>query len=143
MEKHEDAAAFMRQGYSCSQSVVLAFTGELGVAPDVLLRIASAFGGGMGRTGNICGAVTGAMMVIGLQSGFSSPDDKVTKEKVYELVAEFHKKFQEKYGAVDCPALLGYDLANLDERQKAKDAGLFQNRCPLFVQDAVKILSAL
>lgn len=143
MEKHESAADFMHQGYSCSQSVVLAFASELGIAQDVLLRIASGFGGGMGRTGNVCGAVSGAVMVIGLKSGYSSPEDKAGKEKLYDMVAEFHKKFQEIYGAVDCPALLGYNLANPDDRQKARDAGLFKNRCPLFVQDAVKILSTI
>jgi C_GCAxxG_C_C family probable redox protein len=143
MDERELAAEYFQEGYSCSQSVVLAFAEELGVDPEVALRMASGFGGGMGRTGNTCGAVSGAMMVIGLRDGYISPADKENKEKVYHLVARIHQLFREKYGATDCTTLLGHAIGNPVEQQKAREEGLFKTRCPLFVQDAVTILLSL
>mgnify|MGYP000548419695 CR=1 FL=1 len=142
-DKSEQAAAYMRQGWNCSQSVVLAFAEEAGLTREAALRAAAGFGGGVGRTGNLCGAVSGAVMVIGLRHGAVSPEDKAAKEQTYRLVQEFMRRFQERFGALDCPALLGYDLRDPAEAQKARDAGLFYDRCPLFVQGAVAILTEM
>jgi len=143
METREQAPEYMRLGYNCAQSVILAFAERLGVAPDVVLRMSSGFGGGMGRTGHTCGAVSGALMVIGLRYGPVSPEDKASKEKTYALVADFHRKFTEIYGATDCTALLGHNLGDPLERQKAQEEGLFKSRCPLFVESAAVIAEEL
>ena len=76
------------EGYSCSQSVLAAFAPELGLDADAALRVSAAFGGGMGRTGGTCGAVTGALMALGLKYG-ATVADPVAKERTYALTREF------------------------------------------------------
>ncbi len=72
-----------KEGFNCSQAVFAALAADLGLEPDLALRIASPFGGGIGRTGQICGAATGGLMALGLRHGFSQTDDKAAKERIY------------------------------------------------------------
>jgi C_GCAxxG_C_C family probable redox protein len=105
-------------------------------------RIAIGFGGGMGRTGGVCGAVSGAYMVLGLREypGISSPSKR--KEKVYSLIQKFNKRFKEKYKYVYCTPLLGYNLGTpegLASRENKANASI----CPELVAGAVKILEEM
>jgi C_GCAxxG_C_C family probable redox protein len=140
LDKSETAAAKMQQGFNCSQSVFTSYSGSLGVPQDLALRIASGFGGGMGRVGTVCGAATGALMVIGLWYGAVDPEDKLAKDQTYAKVQDFLRRFQERYGALDCRDLLGYNISDPDELEKARAAGLFKTRCPALVQGAAQIL---
>ena len=81
------------EGFSCSQSVLAAFAPELGLDADAALRVSAAFGGGMGRTGGTCGAVTGALMALGLKYG-ATVADPVAKERTYALTREFIARFE-------------------------------------------------
>ncbi len=140
MYKAEQAVSTFKQGYNCSQSVLSAFSLEHGLDPMLALKIASAFGGGMGRQGETCGAVTGAFMVIGLKYGMTFSEDRKTIEKTYEKANEFTTKFKERYGSVNCRDLLGCDISNTENLHQARKQGLFQTICPAFVKDAVEIL---
>lgn len=143
MEKHEQAAAAFAQGYNCSQSVLLAFAEELGLSPELAARVAAGFGGGMGRTGSICGAVTGGVMALGLMHGSTNPDDKVAKEHTAAQARAFFEAFRAEHGSLTCEDLLGINIASPEASQRAREQGLFKARCPLFVAGAAKIAEAL
>ena len=107
------------------------------------MKVSGAFGGGMGRMGETCGAVTGALMVIGLRYGKTRAEDEQTKEKVYTLVQEFVKRFKARNGSILCRELLGCDLSTQDGRTLAKEKQLTKTLCPKYVQDAAEIIEEL
>jgi C_GCAxxG_C_C family probable redox protein len=93
--------------------------------------------------GETCGAVTGALMVIGLKYGKAKAADEGARDKTYELVREFVTRFQSRHGSIVCRELLGYDLSNPEEGDAAKKKGLFDTLCPQLVRDAVEILEKI
>ena len=94
------ASSRFSEGFSCSQSVLAAFAPEPGLDADAALRVSAAFGGGMGRAGGTCGAVTGALMVLGLRYG-PTVADKVAKEQTYTQAREFIARFEAASGRND------------------------------------------
>ncbi|MGE5628113.1 MAG: C-GCAxxG-C-C family protein [Solirubrobacterales bacterium] len=142
MEKIEQAISYLTQGANCAQSVLLAFSEDLGITEDLALKIASGFGGGMCQ-GEVCGAVTGAMMVLSLKYGDSGIPDSETKEKIYHLIRSFSDEFKNKNGSINCSNLLGIDLQKEENRAVARENGLFKDNCSRFVENAVKILETL
>lgn len=138
----EIAAERFAEGFSCSQAVFSAFAPGLGVETESALRTASAFGGGIGRRGEVCGAVTGALMALGLARGHSDNAES-SKSSTYELVDEFLRRFQEAHGAIGCRALIGFAIDTQDGLQVARDAGVFKTICPGLVTDAATIVSAI
>ena len=110
MKKPDDAAARFKEGFSCSPAVVSRFSDDLGLDNDTAYKISCGFGAGIARTGNICGAVAGAVMVIGLKYGKATAGDDAAKERTYALVQEFITAFRAKNGSITCTELLGYDL---------------------------------
>ena len=143
MNRADTAEALFRQGYSCSQAVLAAFSEELGLDRESALKVAAGFGGGMGRMAETCGAVTGAVMVLGLRHGSTRADDKAAKEKTYERVREFVARFKALYGAVACRELLGCDISTPLGSQQARDQQLTTTLCPQFVRGAAEILEKL
>ncbi|MZP30934.1 hypothetical protein GTO91_14540 [Heliobacterium undosum] len=143
MEKAEKAAAIFLGGYNCAQAVIAAFAEECGVDEETAKGMAAAFGGGIARTGETCGAVTGAMMAIGLLYGQKSGDDSENKEKTYERVHAFLERFQERNGLLRCKELLGCDVSTPEGRQQAKEADYHNTRCPKFVRDSAEIFESL
>lgn len=107
MDHAEKAREFFLEGYNCAQAVVLAFFDELGLEPDTVLRLASSFGGGMGRLREVCGAVSGMFMVIGILYGYSDPKDRTAKTEHYARIQELASHFRKKYGSIVCRELLG------------------------------------
>jgi C_GCAxxG_C_C family probable redox protein len=128
---------------SCAQAVLSVYYGELALDKSTALRIALGFGAGMGRTGNVCGAVTGAYMVLGLRPypELQAPMEK--KDKVYSLVKEFNDKFTTLNKSINCSDLLGCDLSTPEGLAAARSRKLFSTACPKFVTDAVNILEEL
>lgn len=115
----------------------------MGLDRERALKVAGAFGGGMARMGETCGAVTGALMVIGLKYGNTKTGDDGARERTYELVEEFVTRFKSRHGSIVCRELLGYDLSNPEERTAARKKGLFTTLCPKLVRDATKILEEI
>jgi len=107
---------------------------------EMAYKIASGFGAGMGRLCETCGAVTGAFMVIGLQYGHSSHDDKDNKEKTYTLVQEFTRRFKERNQSIKCEDLLGTHLLTGDNEKAVMRVKAI---CPKMVRDAAEILEQL
>ncbi len=100
----EQAVTCFEGGFNCAQAVLSAYAPEFGLEPTMALKVAGAFGGGMGRLAQTCGAVTGAFMVIGLKYGKASADDdeEQTKEKAYGLVQELAARFAARHGSIAC-----------------------------------------
>jgi len=141
---HTDLAlARFREGFNCAQAVFAAFAADLGLEPDAALRIASPFGGGIGRTGQTCGAVTGALMALGLKHGFTQTDDKTAKERLYARTREFLARFRASQGATTCRELLGHDIGAPEGYQAIRERGLFTSFCPRLVAAAVEIVEQM
>jgi C_GCAxxG_C_C family probable redox protein len=140
MKKSERATAVLKDGFNCAQSVFSTFAPGLGLEEGKAAKIASAFGGGMARKGDACGAVTGAFMVLGLKFGSSRPEDKELKEKSYEIGREFVRRFTERNGTIVCRDLLGCDISTHEGFERAKQQGLFDTVCTKLVKDSVEIL---
>ena len=97
----------------------------------------------MARMGETCGAVTGALMAIGLKYGKTKAEDDGARDKTYELVGEFVTRFKDRHGSIVCKELLGCDLSNDDGLTTAREKGLFDTLCPQFVRDATEILEEI
>lgn len=143
MEKMEKAKQYFQSHFNCAQSVLLAFAPDYGLSEAMASRIAQAFGGGLARQGEICGAVTGAMMVIGLKYGKIRPEDNEAREKTYSLTQEFFSCFQKRYGTLICRQLLGIDLSQPGGYEQASALGLFDSICQKIIASAIQILEEL
>jgi C_GCAxxG_C_C family probable redox protein len=143
MNNAERAVSVFLDGFSCSQAVLSTYGTQFGLDRQIALRVAGAFGSGMGRMGEICGAVTGAFMVIGLKYGQTRVEDKESKERAYRLVKEFVNKFKSRNKSIVCRELLGCDLSTPEGIKLAKEKKLFINLCPKFVQDAAEIIDQI
>ena len=106
MDHGERAAELFLQGYNCAQAVVVAFCDVTGLEPDFSAKMASSFGGGMGRMREVCGAVSGMLMVAGLVYGYDTPGDDVSKKKHYTLVQELASRFRQEIGSIVCREIL-------------------------------------
>jgi len=136
----EVAVALFDQDYACSQALLLAYASRLGIDRSTAARIAAPFAAGMGCLGRTCGAVTGALMVLGLHGGPESPNDQETKERLYEMVRAFIVRFQERHGTVVCNELVGHDISTPEGLEQARAEGVFDRRCPGLVRDAAEIV---
>lgn len=136
------AEALHQQSFNCSQAVFAALAEPLGVDRSLALKITSPFGGGIARTGATCGAVTGALMALGLKFGFSEADPQA-KDRVYALAREYLRRFQEQYGAVDCRILIDADLSTPEGLQKARELDVFRTQCSQFISGSVAIAAEM
>ncbi|MBN1813345.1 MAG: C_GCAxxG_C_C family protein [Anaerolineae bacterium] len=145
MSERSEKAVSCFENFNCAQSVIATCGPEMGLDRETALRVAGGFGGGMGRLGEVCGAVTGAFLVIGLKHGKIHPEDNEneTKEKAYTLVYEFADRFRACNGAILCRELLGCDISTPAGRAQAREKGVFNNLCPKLVRDAVEILEQM
>ena len=109
--KGEEAKALFEQGYNCAQAVVCAFAPEMGLTRETAARLASAFGGGLGRLRETCGTVSGMAFVIGMLRGYQDPQDIEGKKETYALMQKLAGRFREKNGSLVCRELLGLDKA--------------------------------
>jgi C_GCAxxG_C_C family probable redox protein len=143
MSRSQNAVDSFKQGFSCSQAVLAAVGESLGLERDKALKISQSFGGGMARLGLTCGAVTGAMMAIGLKFGRTRAGDEAAKEKTYALVHDFIREFRARHGSIVCRELIGVDLSTPEGHQQGEERGVFDNLCPKYVRDAVEILERI
>ena len=145
-DRAELAKQLFCSGYNCAQSVFCAFTDITGYDTDTSARMASSFGGGLGRLRETCGAVSAAALVLGIAMGYADPSDYEAKKRHYALVREFADRFREKNGSLHCRNLLS--AAGLvpesggDPEPRSED--FYQRRpCPRLICDAVCILDEM
>ena len=139
MDHSEYAAELFLKGYNCAQSVAVAFCDVTGLDVDFTARMASSFGGGMGRMREVCGAVSGMLMVAGLLYGYDTPGDDVSKKKHYTLVQTLSGRFREEIGSIVCREILKNPPS--DPNPTPRTAEFYKVRpCARMVSLAAKIL---
>ena len=140
----EIATTRFLSGYNCAQAVLYAFCDEAGLGEDLALTIPTGLGAGMGRKQEVCGAVTGGILVLGLRHGRGSTDDRSATEQTYLRTRELTDRFAAKHGSCLCRQLLqGYDLAKQEGLQRAKADDIINKVCRPCVQTVVEILEQL
>jgi C_GCAxxG_C_C family probable redox protein len=139
-ERSDKAVAAFQEGFSCSQAVLSAFCEELGMGRATGLKVSSAFGGGIASTGNLCGAVSGGLMAIGLKHGRTRADDLAAKEKTYSLANAFMDEFRARHGSIVCRELLGCDLGTAEGKAEIKAKNHHGTTCTMLVRDAAELL---
>jgi C_GCAxxG_C_C family probable redox protein len=144
MKKEEKAVKYFRNKFNCSQSVLVAFGSEYGISENECLKISCAFGGGMGRQQLTCGAVTGALMVLGLKYGKGIDDPEEKKQLTYSKTREFFEEFIKIHGSTNCRDLLdGLDMSDPVDHEKIMERKLFDIKCEKYVADTVSITEKL
>lgn len=141
MTRKELAINYFKEGYNCSQSVVLAFKDVLTIDANELCKIASPFGGGISRMRETCGAVTGMVLVLGNLIGYSTPETGEKKHELYKNTQEILKIFENKYGSLTCRRLLNLNVVHDDPKPSNRDHSFFMNRpCPELIGGAAELL---
>lgn len=128
------------EGFSCSQAVLISHCEELGLDRETALKVSGAFGGGMGHIGEACGAVTGALMLIGLKYGKYKAEDSESKERTYAFVKKYTDEFKAKHGSIRCKDLIKFDVSIREEWMKAREAGVFKTICPGLIKDSIEMV---
>jgi len=138
-EKTEKAKELFKQGYNCSQAVLGVFCEELGLDFDTAMKIASSFGGGMGRMREVCGTVSGMFMAAGLAFA-SSSDSASEKGEHYKRIQELAKRFKDKNGSIICRELLqGIESSNTPTPSERTETYYKKRPCVELVGDSVEI----
>ena len=139
MDRCEKAAGLFLEGYNCAQAVAVAFSDVTGLSPEFSAKMASSFGGGLGRLREICGAVSGMAMVAGLLYGYDGPETGEEKKAHYQRVQELAAKFREENGSIVCRDILKNPPS--DPAPSPRTAEYYAQRpCARMVYTAAKIL---
>lgn len=136
----EEALKLFSEGYHCSQSVFGAFCEDFGLQRETALKIACPFGGGIGGYGRTCGALTGAIMVIGLKYGSSSSKDFEARTLSRSKSRQLIELFEKKHGSSMCNELVGFDRSNLSGSELMARMPFFYSTCPKFLETVVSYL---
>ncbi len=146
MEKTEERAAkaeaLFREGYNCTQSVALTFADVYGMDRDQLARLATAFGGGIGRMRQTCGAACGMFILAGLERGYAVAPDAAAKADCYALVQELAAHFKERCGgSIICADLLGLPRdGKIQPKPEERTPEYYKKRpCPKIIAEAARI----
>jgi len=144
MNKKEKAVELFANGngYNCAQSVIGVFCEESGLDTKNAFKLSNGFGGGI-RSGNVCGAVSGAVMAIGLKCGFFVEKDFEQKQFCYAKTDEFLEMFKKENGSILCRDLLGADICSPDDFKKPEIRELIKTICPKMVETAVRIVESM
>ena len=141
MTRKEKAMQSFLEGYNCSQCMMLAFEDYLTIDIDTALKIASPFGGGMGRLREVCGSVSGMFMVLGFIKGYQTPGDYEGKKELYEHIQELARRYEEANGSIICRDLLGLDVKKDDAAPEKRTEEYYKKRpCAELVAMAASFL---
>lgn len=144
MTHGERAEANFRKGYNCAQAVYAAWAEELGLTEEQAARTVCALGAGMGRMREVCGTVSGALMVLGALEGYGDAGNHAAKARLYALEQCFAAKFRAKSGSIICRELLGLGAGPSAPTPEARTAEYYQKRpCPLLCRQAADLLDEL
>lgn len=142
MTKAEKATELFANNFNCSQAVLTAFAPDFGLDEKLALMLGTQFGGGA-RNAEMCGAVSGALMVLGLKYGHFEAENNEQKSRAYAIATEFTKRFKELNGSIVCRDLLGYDLTKPEDSACIRERNLFKTVCPEMIRSAVEVLEGI
>ncbi|MGN1130918.1 MAG: C-GCAxxG-C-C family protein [Ruminococcus sp.] len=142
MNHTDKAQEYFSNNFNCSQAVFTTFATEMGIDEELALKIATQFGGGA-RKGEMCGAVSGALMVLGLKYGHCNSENEEEKARAYRISEEFMNRFTQKNGTVVCREILGYDISKTEDMKKIKELNLFKTTCPEMIKSATEIVDEM
>jgi C_GCAxxG_C_C family probable redox protein len=137
-----EAVDTFNHGINCTQAILSTWGSRHGLDRDTAMKLGGAFGSGM-NMGETCGAVTGALMVIGLRHAKVSRAGFLSRDRTERETLDFIERFKMRNGTVSCKELLGCDLGTPAGRAAAKRDKSFKTRCPKFVRDAAEILEEM
>ncbi len=141
MTHEERARNLFLEGYNCTQAVVAAFCDEMDIDKETALRMASSFGGGMGRLREVCGTVSGMFLVAGYYYGYNDPKDFQAKSEHYTRIQELAKRFRDENRSIVCRELLGLkEQASSPVPEKRTEEYYKKRPCPDLAACAARIL---
>ncbi len=144
MTSAEKAVSAFQAGYNCAQSTFMAFIDDLGIEKRQAMKLASGFGGGMGRMQEVCGAVSGGILALGATFGHGEPSESEAQKKTYTLVQELMKRFKAQHASCLCRDLVqGIDLKTEEGQKQFKERDLRNKVCVPCVRTAVEIVEEL
>ena len=144
MDHAKRARELFLEGYNCAQAVACAFDDLTGLDRETAARLSSSFGGGMGRLREVCGTVSGALLVLGMLCGYSDPGDPSAKIEHYHLVQEFARRFREINGTIICRELLAGVKTKPGNEPEERTAEYYATRpCLRHVGEAAAIVEEL
>ncbi|UCH31367.1 MAG: C_GCAxxG_C_C family protein [Candidatus Bathyarchaeota archaeon] len=138
----EKAVSCFKKGFNCAQCVLVTMQEFWKIEHPLEPKAASAFGGGIGMRGSLCGALTGGIIAIGLKFGSNEPKS-IEREEAYMLASKFYTRFEKESGSLFCRDLIGINLTNPKELETARKSNIFQSKCTYFIEKAIEILTNL
>ncbi len=142
MQSKEAARQFIN-GYRCSEAILKVYGEQLGLDHDTAMKMGCILGGGVGSSGDICGAITSSILVLGLKYGRTDISDKEAIKTTNEVTKKFIEAFKSKYKCIKCNDLVGFDRSTEQGHNLAAKSGVFKKLCPQIVEDAALILEEL
>ena len=142
--KNQVAVEKFLAGYNCAQSVLYAYGPALGLDGETALKVATGLGAGIGRRGEVCGALTGGILVLGLKYGRGGQQGRSATEETYQKTLELMARFEERHGSCLCRVLLdGCDLQTAEGQRFFKEHDLLHETCVGCVQTVVEALAEM
>lgn len=140
-ERVAQAVAYFKEGYNCSQSVVLAYADLYGLTHDLALHVVASFGGGIGRMRETCGAACGMFLLAGFERCATSGADREGKAANYALVQQLAEAFKQEHGTIKCGELLGLTKRDpIVSIPEARTPQYYAKRpCSMMVESAARI----
>lgn len=135
--------SLFEQGYNCAQSVFVPAVAQTIKNTDLAFKLMAPFGGGLANTDNLCGAVSGAIAAIGYHLGNAHANDGTSKEKCNKATQDFIHAFKKEFSSIQCTALLNHNLSIAEEKARAKASGLFDTKCPKFMERASVLVAEI
>lgn len=142
MDATQKALDLFNSGLNCSQSILTAFGEPFGVDAENAKKLGRPWGGGVGRMGQMCGALSGAIMVLGFSQN-GGVDEAQARNNIYSSIQKLVRGFENRNGTAVCKELLGADISTAEGQRKMKEEMLAKKLCPKFVKDAAEILGEL
>lgn len=143
MDNIDYSSRIFAAGFNCAQAVFVPYAVSKCMKAKDAFQLTTGFGAGMVYRGEICGAITGAMMAIGMEFGRSQASDTAARDKTYMIINKLYDKFSDLNGTIICKKLLNADISKPEELKRAGMAGVFTTLCPKFVKDAATITDLL
>jgi len=137
--RQDQAIEYFDSGFNCAQSVLSVFCENYGLSKEMARKIACGLGGGC-RSGEVCGAASGAVIVVGLKYGHNQADDVKSKKNCYAKTVELLDAFRVENRSVVCRDILGFDISTEEGSKQAQSRNLFKTVCFDMVKSAVSIL---